>query len=147
MPFDLKELECQLGAGVTSVFVSDKFFAQLNHQSCDCEELVLQTHATWILVKHKKVGEEGSMSFDEICGCDREVFCHSLVMDAGECRLEEIVRDGNGRFYYLRFRFGKGYLFLFSLEDGLVLTKSAVDLENMDWDENPDYDETMRFGK
>lgn len=121
------ELEKVL-ANIKNIYISNKECYQHNVQSCDCMELVIDTGEKMISAMHREFGEDGRIELEEIFEYNKELYKYKMLIHDEQFKLERIAYFDNGFIDALKFRYDDVFLFVFALEDNLVLTKSKYDL-------------------
>ncbi len=113
---------------IKNIYISSRECCQNNYQSCDCIELVVDTGEKMISVVHRKFGEDGCIELEEIHELNKEVYRYKMLMHDEHFKLERISNFDNGFIDAIKFKYKDVFLFVFALEDNLVLTKSKYDL-------------------
>ena len=121
------ELEKTL-KNIKNIYISSRECCQYNAQSCDCMDLVVDTGEKMISVEHREFGKDGCIEFDEIHELNKEVYRYKMLMHDEQFELERISNFDNGLIDAIKFKYKDVFLFVFALEDNLVLTKSKYDL-------------------
>ncbi len=121
------ELEKNL-KNIKNIYISSRECCQYNAQSCDCMEIVIDTGEKMISAVHREFGEDGRIEFEEIHELNKEVCRYKMLMHGEQFELERISNFDNGFIDAIKFKYKDVFLFVFALEDNLVLTKSKYDL-------------------
>lgn len=121
------ELEKTL-KNIKNIYISSRECCQYNAQSCDCMELVIDTGEKMISVVHREFDEDGCIELEEIHELNKEVYRYKMLMHDEQFELERISYFDNGLINAIKFKYKDVFLFVFALEDNLVLTKSKYDL-------------------
>lgn len=111
-----------------NIYISkDDFICKFNQQSCDCIGAVIEYGDEFYLVRHEKYEDLGQIKFSKI---DKNEYDKDYLLDLSE---EHFVFDKA----YLRldktvdavkFKSNECFLFIFSDEYNLIITKSKSDL-------------------
>ena len=113
---------------IKNIYISSRECCRYNAQSCDCMELVIDTGEKMISVVHREFGEDGCIELEEIHELNKEVYKYKMLMYDEQFELERISNFDNGLIDAIKFKYKDVFLFVFALEDNLVLTKSKYDL-------------------
>ena len=113
---------------IKNIYISSRECCQYNAQSCDCMELIIETGEKMISAVHREFGEDGCIELMEISQYNKEEYKYKLSMCDETYRLERIAYFDNGFIDAIKFKCENVFLFIFALEDNLVLTKSKYDL-------------------
>ena len=113
---------------IKNIYISSRECCQYNAQSCDCIELVIDTGEKMISVVHREFGEDGCIEFEEIHELNKELYRYKILMHDEKFKLERISNFDNGLIDAIKYKYKDMFLFVFALEDNLVLTKSKYDL-------------------
>lgn len=128
--------------------VSNRGIYPISAQSCDFEEAIASVGDRLISIQHRHINDEyGTFGFHFLTGYNESVYNMKVVATPEEpiTFLEE-VREPDGALSGIKFKCGGRYLFLYSLEYNLTLTKSMVDLEaELTIDELPHVDDSVLF--
>ena len=113
---------------IKNIYISSRECCQYNAQSCDCMELIIETGEKMISAVHREFGEDACIELMEISQYNKEEYKYKLSMCDETYRLERIAYFDNGLIDAIKFKYKDVFLFVFALEDNLVLTKSKYDL-------------------
>ena len=113
---------------IKNIYISSRECCQYTAQSCDCMELVVDTGEKMISVVHREFGEGGCIELEEIHDLNKEVYKYKMLMYDEQFELERISNFDNGLIDAIKFKYKDVFLFVFALEDNLVLTKSKYDM-------------------
>ena len=123
-------------------------FHQYTPGSCDCWECIVELDDIKITAQYRYFSEaHGGLSLGELGWYNPDHFPALIRSSAEEpiTLLSELYHE-DGCLYGLKFSCGDRYLFLFSLENSLVLTKSIADLTG-DLNDLPETDDSVLFTK
>ena len=113
---------------IDGLYVSDKGFDMVTAQSCDCEKILIKSGELSYLISHRSEDGEGYIEIK--CVDDFEPKDFPYVVQFGDVafNFERAQTLDNGYVDGIRFRSEKSFLFIFALEDNLVLTQATYDL-------------------
>lgn len=131
--------EGYLQGEVVAIHISDDCFCGISHQSCDFGEAVFEYKDKMYFFEHEHSGEDGSINIGSLSSFNPEVYRHIVKPADGEIiRFEKIVYSENGDIEGIAFRWGDTWLFVFTSEHNLILTRSSFDLsDDGGWPEAP----------
>ena len=113
---------------VDALYISDKFFDMVTAQSCDCEEILIKSADAFYLVSHRFKNDDGYIEIKCVDDFNPEDFAYTVQFGDATFKFEETLTLDNGRIDGIRFRSEKSFLFIFALEDNLVLTQTNYNL-------------------
>ena len=113
---------------VDALYISDKFFDMVTAQSCDCEEILIKSGNLSYLLSHRVKGSDGYIEIKCVDDFNPMDFAYTVQLGDATFKFEKILTLDNGCVDGIRFRSGKTFLFIFTLEDNLVLTLTTYDL-------------------
>ena len=113
---------------ISELYISDKFCDLVTVQSCDCEEILLKSGELSYLISHRTKDGEGYIEIT--CADDFSIkdFSHMVEFGDETFKINKILTLDNGYIDGIRFRSENTFLFIFALENNLVLTQSNCDL-------------------
>lgn len=128
-PLDLltDDLEKNL-QNIKFLFIAQEGFWQVNSQSCDCLELIVDTGEKLISVEHNEYMEDGCIEFDEISSFNKEAYKYQVNLSNGTFKLDKIKYYENDFVEAIRYKCEDAFLFVFASEDNLIITMSKYDL-------------------
>ena len=131
--------EGYLQGEVVAIHISDDCFCGISHQSCDFEEAIFEYKNKMYFFEHERSGEDGAINIGSLSSFNPEVYKHVVKPADGETiRFEKIVYSENGDIEGVAFRWGDTWLFVFTSEHNLILTRSSFDLsDDGGWPEAP----------
>ena len=91
------------------------------------------------MFEHERSGEDGAINIGSLSSFNPEVYRHIVKPADGETiRFEKIVYSENGDIEGIAFRWNDTWLFVFTSEHNLILTRSSFDLsDDGGWPEAP----------
>ena len=113
---------------IDELYISDKFFDMVTAQSCDCEEILIKSGNLSYLISHRVRGSDGYIEIKCVDDFDPKDFAYTVQLGDGTFKFDKILTLDDGCIDGIRFRSGKSFLFIFALEDNLVLTQTNYDL-------------------
>ena len=113
---------------VDALYISDKFFDMVTAQSCDCEEILIKSADAFYLVSHRFKNDDGYIEIKCVDDFNPEDFAYTVQFGDATFKFEETLTLDNGCIDGIRFRSKKSFLFIFALEDNLVLTQTNYNL-------------------
>ena len=128
-PLDLltDDLEKNL-QNIKFLFIAQEDFWQVNSQSCDCLEVIVDTGEKLISVAHNEYMEDGCIEFDEISSFNKEAYKYQVNLSNGTFKLDKIKYYENNFVEAIRYKCEDAFLFVFASEDNLIITMSKYDL-------------------
>ena len=115
---------------IDAVFISNQYCEMLNEQSCDCNELIIKNGEMLTLLTLETIGDENCINFQEINEIDKDNYIYEVDFTDESFEYDKELLLENGQVEGIRFIFKDVHLFVFALENNLVLTKSKYDLFN-----------------
>ena len=112
---------------IDSVYISESFFQMMNEQSCDCDEIVLGCKGKYFALTNHASADIYYIDIRSI-EFDKEHYPFQVDLPKGVLRFDKTLANDNGTIEGIRFKTDEDFLFVFSLEHNLVLTKSKYDL-------------------
>ena len=112
---------------IDSVYISESFFEVMNEQSCDCDEIVLRCNGKHFALTNHASADIYSIDIRPI-EFDKERYPFQVDLPKGVLRFDKTLANDNGTIEGIRFKTDDDFLFVFSLEHNLVLTKSKYDV-------------------
>ena len=113
---------------IDELYISDKFCDQVTCQSCDCEEILIKSGDSFYLVSHRFEDDDGYIEIKCVDGFNNNDFTYTVKLPDDIFYFDRIQNTDKGLVDGIRFRSGKMFLFIFSLEHNLVLTQTTCDL-------------------
>ena len=113
---------------VDALYISDKFFDMVTAQSCDCEEILIKSADAFYLVSHRFKNDDGYIEIKCVDDFNPKDFAYTVQLGDATFKFEKILTLDNGCIDGIRFRSEKSFLFIFALEDDLVLTQTNYNL-------------------
>ena len=113
---------------IDELYISDKFCDQVTRQSCDCEEILIKSGESSYLISHRSEDGEGYIEIKSTDNFNLKDFTYKVHLGDATYKFDKIQTLDNGYIDGIRFRSEKSFLFVFSLEDNLVLTQTTHDL-------------------
>lgn len=113
---------------IDAVFISNQYCEMLNEQSCDCNELIIKNGEILTLLTLETIGDENCINFQEINEIDKDNYIYEVDFTDESFEYDKELLLENGQVEGIRFIFKDVHLFVFALENNLVLTKSKYDL-------------------
>ena len=113
---------------IDAVFISNQYCEMLNEQSCDCNELIIKNGEMLTLLTLETIGDENCINFQEINEIDKDNYIYEVDFTDESFEYDKELLLENGQVEGIRFIFKDVHLFVFALENNLVLTKSKYDL-------------------
>ena len=113
---------------IDELYISDKGFDMVTAQSCDCEEILIKSGDSFYLVSHRFKDDDGYIEIKCVDDFDHKNFPYVVQFDDIAFNFERAQTLDNGYIDGIRFRSEKSFLFIFALEDNLVLTQTTRDL-------------------
>ena len=113
---------------IDELYISDRFYDQVTCQSCDCKEILIKSGDSFYLVSHQLKDDDGYIEIKRVDGFYNNDFTYMVKFPDDNFYFDRIQNTDKGLIDGIRFRSGKSYLFVFALEDNLVLTKTNYDL-------------------
>ena len=113
---------------IDELYISDKFCDQVTRQSCDCEEILIKSGDSFYLVSHQFKDDDGYIEIKCVDGFNHDDFTYMVKLPDDIFCFDRIQNTDKGLIDGIRFRSEKSFLFIFALEDNLVLTQATYDL-------------------
>ena len=113
---------------IDELYVSDKGFDMVTAQSCDCEKILIKSGELSYLISHRSEDGEGYIEIKSTDIINLKDFTYKVHLGDATYKFDKIQTLDNGYVDGIRFRSEKLFLFVFSLEDNLVLTQTTYDL-------------------
>ncbi|MBR3741900.1 MAG: hypothetical protein IKN04_15845 [Clostridia bacterium] len=134
------DAEKYLSHDVLYLTISSKDGICLNFQSCDCNEVILCSDQAFLLAKHEKIecfdedDGPGRISLYTIENYQPDYFDWKDTPPPNEIiRLKKIHYDDNGLLKEIKFLYADRYLYIFSSDENLIVTKSRNELFDDEW--------------
>ncbi len=119
---------------------------QYNRQSCDCREVIIVMEGRVLLAAHEKHGEFGTIRLDTIPDYNGEKYNMRInAPSAGPFTFIKVLYREDGAIEAIKYRYDDRYLFIFSEEYNLVVTKSIPDLTEEDDTPIPEIEDSILF--
>ena len=136
-PAEAKKYLCD---GIQYLTIASTEGICLNDQSCDCHEAILCTTQGFLLLRHGKVDcydeEEGPgrIFLFAIDNYQTDYFdWKDIPTQAGTNQIKKIHYDKNGMLTEMKFLYGDRFLYVFSSDEELIVTKSLNELFDDEW--------------
>lgn len=113
---------------IDKIYISDSFFAMMNEQSCDCDEVLIKSDRFYIRLTSQAVGEDGRLVFQECISFENDQSPYEVELNGQSFRFDKFSYLENGMIEGIRFAAEEVFLFVFALENNLVVTMSKYDL-------------------
>ena len=113
---------------VDNIFISNAFFAMMNDQSCDCDEIIIKSNGNYIRLISEVVGEDGYIVLKCETSHDNNKYTYEVDLNGLIFTFDKCIYLTNGVIEGLRFTSDGVFLFIFASEHNLVLTMSKLDL-------------------
>lgn len=113
---------------IKDIYISSEGFWHITCQSCDCQKIIVDTGEKLFLFKYQKFEDAGCITFDEISDFDKKEFIYKVDLENEKYKYSEISYFDNGFVNAVKFVGENVYLFIFSSEYNLILTKSKDDM-------------------
>ncbi|MBQ4511222.1 MAG: hypothetical protein II984_10895 [Clostridia bacterium] len=117
---------------IDEIYISNRFFNLVTHQSCDCDEIIIKNgeKLSYLTIQNDK--NEWYIDIQKINEIDHSQYIHKLDLSNEKFIYDKTLYHNSGRIDGIKFHYKNIYLFIFDLEYNLVITKSQCDL----FDEN-----------
>ena len=145
-PITTKEAEVYLRSGILNLSMSSVDSDWLTDQSCDCWEVLITTNRGLLLAKHKEINsadeedDRGRIQFFTIDDVPPNLFDWKVLPPKdGSILLKQIHCDESDMVDAIKFLYGSRLLYLFALDDSLVVTKSMNELAPDIFDDEKGY--------
>ena len=140
------ELDKLLAGNVLYMAIAKDGSEQYNQQSCDCREVIIVMEDRVLLAVHEKHGEFGTIRLDTIPDYDGEKYNMRInAPSAGPFTFIKVLYQEDGAIDAIKYRYDDRYLFIFSGEYNLVVTKSIPDLTEEYDTPIPDIEDSILF--
>ena len=113
---------------IKEIYISTEEFWQVNDQSCDFLDLVFDTGEAMLSVEFFKANEDCWIEVAEITELDKEEYKYKIDMSGQVFTLEDVRYLYDGIIDAIKLRCNDVFLFIFTDEYNLILTKSKYDL-------------------
>ncbi len=113
---------------IDKIYISDSFLAMMNDQSCDCDEIVIKSGGFYFRLASQAVGEDGRIVFQECIAFKKDEYPYEVDLKGQSFRFDKFSYLEDGMIDGIRFSSEEIFLFVFSLENNLVITMSKLDL-------------------
>ncbi len=110
------------------LYISQETFCQVNSQSCDCLEIIVDTGEKLIYFEHNKYMEDGCIEFDELSSFNKEAYKYQVDLSNYTFKLDKIKYHEDGFVEAIRYKCEEVFLFIFASKDNLIITMSKYDL-------------------
>ena len=113
---------------IDGFFISNAYFAMMTDQSCDCEKIIIKSNDNCVIITSEAVGEDGHIVFSH-CSLDEvNSYPYEVCFEGYNFRFDKFSCLKNGMIEGMRFASDGVFLFIFALENNLVVTMSKYDL-------------------
>ncbi len=113
---------------IDKIYISDSFLSMMNDQSCDCDEIVIKSGGFYFRLASQAVGEDGRIVFQECIAFKKDEYPYEVDLKGQSFRFDKFGYLENGMIEGIRFAAEEVFLFVFALENNLVVTMSKYDL-------------------
>ena len=113
---------------IDKIYISNSFLAMMNDQSCDCDEVIIKSGDNYIKLTSQAVGEDGKIIFEECMSFKKNEYPYEVDLKGQRFRFDKFSYLENGMIDGIRFTGDEAFMFVFALENNLVLTMSKLDL-------------------
>ena len=113
---------------IDRVHISNTFFAMMNDQSCDCEEIIIKSNDNYVRIRSEAIGEDGHIVFDQCLSIKENDYPYEVCLEGSIFRFDKFSHLENGMIEGIRFVADGVFLFIFALKNNLVVTMSKYDL-------------------
>ena len=123
--------EGYLEGEVMAIHISDDCFMSISHQSCDFMEAIFEYAGKLYHFEHEECGEDGVINIGRCSSFNPQMYKHIVRPEAGsKIRFEKIIYSEDGRIDGIAFRWDDTWLFVYTSEHNLILTRSSFDLSD-----------------
>lgn len=132
-------LEEELQGEIAAIHIVTDGFEGISHQSCDFLEAIIEYADRMYCFEHEENGEMGAINIGVVSSLNAE-HQYLTVKPAIEesIRFEKVFYEENGDVGGIVYRWGDTWLFVFTSEYNLILTRSSFDLSDPNgWPEAP----------
>ena len=113
---------------IDKICISNSFFAMMNEQSCDCDEVIIKSGEFYVNLTSQAVGEDGKIVFEKCTTFEKAKYPNEVDLNGQSFRFDKFSYLENGMIDGIRFAAEDVFLFVFALENNLVITMSKLDL-------------------
>ena len=140
------DLDKNLAGEVLYMAIAKDDAYQFNQQSCDCQEVIIAMQDQIFVATHESNGELGAIGLDRINGFNGDRYSLRITPPAdGSFSFVKVLYHDNGAVDCIKYHYGDRYLFIFSSEDNLIVTKSLPDLTEEDDTPIPQFEDSVLF--
>ena len=113
---------------IDKIYISDSFFAMMNEQSCDCDEAIIKSGEIYMRLTSQAVGEDEKIVFEECISFEKDKYPYEVDLNGQSFRFDKLSYLENNMIDGIRFVAKEAFLFVFAIENNLVITMSKLDL-------------------
>ncbi len=140
------DLDKTLAGDVLYLAIEGKGADQINQQSCDCNQLIIVMKDHILSLEHQKHGELGAIGIKKITSFSKDTYNLQVVAQSDKpFRFVKVLYHDDRTIDGIKYRYGDRYLFIFSSEYNLIITKSIMDLTEEDDTPIPESDPSVLF--
>ena len=132
---------------IDKIYISDSFFDMVNEQSCDCDEVIIQSGDDCIKLTCQAVGEDGEIVLKKCMSFEKNEYSYEVDLKGQSFRFDKFSYLENGMIDGIRFSTEEVFLFVFALENHLVITMSKLDLFGDIEMDYPEHEAVLRIIK
>jgi len=132
-------LEENLQGEVVAIHIVSDGFMGISYQSCDFEEAIVEYTDRMYSFQHEENGEDGAINIFAVSSLNTEQrYLTVRPADGERIRFEKIVYEENEDAVGIAYRWEDTWLFVYTSEYNLILTRSSFDLSDPNgWPEAP----------
>ena len=113
---------------IDKIYISDSFFAMMNEQSCDCDEIIIKSGEFYVKLMSQAIREDGKIVFEKCTTFEKAKYPNEVDLNGQSFRFDKFSYLENGMIDGIRCAGDEAFMFVFALENNLVLTMSKLDL-------------------
>ena len=132
---------------IDKIYISDSFFAMMNEQSCDCDEVIIKSGKIYVKLTGQAVGEDGKIVFEKSTLFEKDKYPYEVDLNGKGFKFDKLSYLENGMIDGIRFATDEIFLFVFAMEHSLVLTMSKLDLFEKIETDYPEQEATLTIIK
>ena len=123
--------EGYLEGEVSAIYISDDQFMPISEQSCDFTKAIFEYNGKIYSFEHEEQEEGGAIDILLCSSFEPQGFKYVIRPGAGsKIRFEKIIYSEDGRIDGIAFRWDDTWLFVYTDEYNLILTRSSCDLSD-----------------
>ncbi|MBQ0038368.1 MAG: hypothetical protein KBS74_06835 [Clostridiales bacterium] len=116
---------------IVAIHIAEDEFMGISHQSCDFTEAIFEYTDRRLHFEHEEYEEDGAINIGECGSFNPQYYKYIVRPESGsKIRFEKIIYTEDGRIDGIAFRWDDTWLFVFTDEYNLILTRSSFDLSD-----------------